>query len=429
MDENKKKKLLIKFCGIVSFPVIIAAVVEMILLFMVSKGRISVFISTIIIIAVVLAGLAFVAEMFGKIIKSLVDVLKNLSDIAEGNYNYERSEILRKNEDFGEILNQLETVIVQFAKIVSGIKNASGELDKLTDSFGKSFEVMHSSTDQANGEVQNIVENTLVQADMTEEFIDKTSAMTSSIEDIVGKINELTVSAKKMQQYNSSSKEIMDELVSITKENGMAVESIKSQTQETNKSAQEILEAVDLISSIANQTNLLSLNASIEAARAGEQGKGFAVVAEEIGKLAIESKESSEKISSIVANLVRDADNSVEATDKVVESFSLQKEKINDTEKIFEQLNNEVSIVTESLSQVNNQADTIQMHNSVMSESMAKLNETVNSNVKSADETSNVMNELLNMVNKCEDSTTEIEEVSKELISYINNLQKKASID
>ena len=102
------------------------------------------------------------------------------------------------------------------------------------------------------------------------------------------------------------------ELDSINLQTKDAIAMISEQTDDTNKSALEINEAISIISSIAEETNLLSLNASIEAARAGEQGKGFAVVAAQIQKLAEQSNDATDKISLIVKTLIDDSEKAVE---------------------------------------------------------------------------------------------------------------------
>ena len=88
-----------------------------------------------------------------------------------------------------------------------------------------------------------------------------------------------------MKESNKAAEAIMEELVNISKESGIAIENVRQQTDLTNQSAQEIRTATEIIAGISNQTNLLALNASIEAARAGEHGRGFAVVAEEMRTL------------------------------------------------------------------------------------------------------------------------------------------------
>lgn len=129
---------------------------------------------------------------------------------------------------------------------------------------------------------------------------------------------------------------ILEELSAFTKKTTDAVDVIAQQIQTTNASAQQIQKAVEMITSIADETNLLSLNASIEAARAGEQGRGFAIVATQIQKLAEQSSTSAQQIEQIIHVLLNDAETTVHTMEHVVEIVASQKEKLGQTGSCFE---------------------------------------------------------------------------------------------
>jgi len=117
---------------------------------------------------------------------------------------------------------------------------------------------------------------------------------------------------------------------------------IYEQTNVTNESAQKIKEATALITNIAEETNLLSLNASIEAARAGEQGRGFAVVAAQIQKLAEQSNESAMQIERIILSLIEDSDKSVTTMNEVREMMEQQSQNVTNTDAQIASLIEEV---------------------------------------------------------------------------------------
>ena len=110
---------------------------------------------------------------------------------------------------------------------------------------------------------------------------------------------------------------------------------ISEQTNTTNESALKIKEATDMITDIAEETNLLSLNASIEAARAGEQGRGFAVVAAQIQRLAEQSNESARQIDEIIHSLIADSEKAVNTMEDVKRVIEKQNENVINTENAF----------------------------------------------------------------------------------------------
>ena len=131
-----------------------------------------------------------------------------------------------------------------------------------------------------------------------------------------------------------------------------ALDIIAEQTNTTNEAAMKISEATHLITSIAEETNLLALNASIEAARAGEQGKGFGVVASEIQKLAEQTNESAAHIEEIVQELLQDAEKAVETMYGVKEIMHTQSDHVEQTQSAFEQVQSGVQESIEGINRI-----------------------------------------------------------------------------
>ena len=167
-----------------------------------------------------------------------------------------------------------------------------------------------------------------------------------------------------------------------------------TQTESTNASVNKISKAATLISEIADQTNLLSLNASIEAARAGEAGRGFAVVAEEIGSLATQSADTAHEINDIIGELTENSEKSMgimvqmnDASKQQVEALNHTSEMFLDMQKALEACTNSIRVVTDMIRTANEEREKV-------TQSIEVLTHLATDNAASTEETSSMTTEL-----------------------------------
>lgn len=421
MDKNNKIGRVVMFT---SLPGLVVFAVVSVLIFLVSSGTLSAVAAILILLILSGVTVALIIKAVSGLVGGFATVSNNIEKFSEGSMEMDMKNKI-KNEATREMVDKVEKVLVDFARVTTGVKDATENLGVVVTDFQESFEEMSAMSENIHGETGKIYDNAQNQARMTEDVIDKIGHLGESIETIAGQIGDLTVSAGNMKDCNHTADSIMQDLVEISRENGEAVENINRQTEVTNQSVHEIMEAVDIIASIAGQTNLLALNASIEAARAGEQGRGFAVVAEEIGQLAEQSKSSSARIGDVVNALIQNSNESVNITKQLADAFEAQKTKIHETEEIFGKLNTEVETVSNAIAEIDKEAGSAKQYGDAMHGQVMSLKETVDSNTASVENTVSELDGFEQVVDKCMKATTTIGEVSSELVGYISAVSDK----
>ena len=421
MDKNKRIRQAMLVAGI---PGIAVFLMTAILFKLIETGVLSSMVAMILVLLFCGILVGVVAKFISGVMKSFSDVSGNIEKIASGENIVELNHEV-KNEATRELLDHVKGLIVDFAKVIKGINDATNHLGELVTDFKDSFDEMSGMSGNIKNEAEKIAENAMEQAEMTNVFIENIESLGKAMDIIAEQIGDLSKSAENMKLCNDEADELMKDLVSISNQNGEAVESINKQTMATNHSVQEIMEAVDIITNIAGQTNLLALNASIEAARAGEQGRGFAVVAEEIGELAVQSRASSARIADIVNSLIQNSNESVAVTKQLEEAFGKQNEKIRETESIFRRLNCEIENVGSAITEIDANADDAKAHGDSMNGNVASLKNTVEKNTESIENTVLELKGFESLVDSCMEATESIAEVSDELVGYIRDINSK----
>ena len=421
MDKNKRIRQAMLVAGI---PGIAVFLMTAILFKLIETGVLSSMVAMILVLLFCGILVGVVAKFISGVMKSFSDVSGSIEKIASGENIVELNHEV-KNEATRELLDHVKGLIVDFAKVIKGINDATNHLGELVTDFKDSFDEMSGMSGNIKNEAEKIAENATEQAEMTNVFIENIESLGKAMDIIAEQIGDLSKSAENMKLCNDEADELMKDLVSISNQNGKAVESINKQTMATNHSVQEIMEAVDIITNIAGQTNLLALNASIEAARAGEQGRGFAVVAEEIGELAVQSRASSARIADIVNSLIQNSNESVAVTKQLEEAFGKQNEKIRETESIFRRLNCEIENVGSAITEIDANADDAKAHGDSMNGNVASLKNTVEKNTESIENTVLELKGFESLVDSCMEATESIAEVSDELVGYIRDINSK----
>lgn len=290
----------------------------------------------VVLIAVVLISLLLVK----RVSKDIKDISKIIGKIGTLDLSNESGlhVYTGKGDEIGLISDSVVNLVDTIKRSVLKLRDKASILSKTADKIFNSFEVAVESVSQVEKSVQEIAEGANHQAEDTLKASESISIIGDMVKDTSDEAKKLHSNALEMYDTNTIAMKTLDELNSVNIKARDSINIIYEQTNLTNESVVKIREAILIITSIANETNLLSLNASIEAARAGEQGRGFAVVASQIQKLAEQSNSSAKKIEQIVAQLINDSDKAVRTMEEVKEIMLQQSEYVSKVKSVFDKV-------------------------------------------------------------------------------------------
>lgn len=341
---------------------------------------------------------------------------KAMGLMAEGNLDISlNTRVLKRRDEIGAMYRALDRFSQKLKSTILSIKESS---DILKDS-GNLLDDMAMHTSKTTNEISKAIDDVSNGAVGQAEEVENASTHVNNIEKLVGEIvksvEHLSETSDIMKKNSDESTVIIAQLNESNDRTNEAIQKIDRQVHATNDAVQTISKAVDVITSIAEETNLLSLNASIEAARAGEHGRGFAVVASEIQNLAEQSADSAKNIGQIIEELLKESETMVTVMGQVEMIIEQQQEKLNETREKF-------SSVTEGVDETSEETTTIATRTQECDSSIEKVVDVIVSlsaiaqeNAASTEETTASMQELDTTVSKLADAAGELKKLSEAL--------------
>jgi methyl-accepting chemotaxis protein len=263
-------------------------------------------------------------------------ILETLKFVASGDLSKECS--VTSNDEIAEIADSINEMTSGMRSLIQEMKNNSEQLHNDSIALASVSKEMSDSSESVASAIQDVADGTIVQANDISDITVILNDFGKEIDGIVSSIQSIDENSNNISSLATTSNSSMENLISSVNEMKSSFDSFKSKIFNLGKEINQINEITIVINNVAAQTNLLALNAAIEAARAGEAGRGFSVVADEIRKLAVQSKVSSENISSLIGNISKEADLMVDSTGIMSSKFDNQLDNINTAVNSFKNI-------------------------------------------------------------------------------------------
>ena len=329
--------------------------------------------------------------------------------------------------EVGSIANAVLRMKEALTEIVQKIRQQSGQLFDASETLNNNAVKTAGNVNNVETAVNEIATSATSQAQETQGATESIISMGTMIEDSTSQVKSMNETADVMNESGQIAKKALEELGEINERATESINVIYEQTNTTNDSALKIKDATSLIASIADETNLLSLNASIEAARAGEAGKGFAVVAAQIQKLAEQSNESAKRIEDIIRELLKDSETAVHTMEDVKKIMQEQNEKVKKTAEVFEQMHEGVNLSIHGMVSIEEQTQKIEDARNKIVDTVQSLSAIAEENAASTQETSASMMEIGSVINDISQNAENLKNIAEVLERNMQLFQMEES--
>lgn len=341
----------------------------------------------IILVVTILSSVVFLVFFFiivrsiGKPVNSVVEASR---EIAAGDLT--KRIVIKSHDEMGLMAETLNGMIERLNRLFSGISDNIARITKQSEKLSRFSEQMQTGINQQSGQIEQVAS--------------AASEMSQTIIDMAQNASYSSEAAK--TSYNTAQKgmevvrEVIEDIQSLAREINDASERL----QMLGKRSEEIGEILMVIQDIADQTNLLALNAAIEAARAGEQGRGFAVVADEVRKLAEKTAQATDDIADKIKAIQDETEMTIEVMKRGTDSFQESVEKATHAGNALNEIVNSSGQVMEMVQRIATATEEQSSAAEQVSQSMEVVAGIVRDNAGQVDELTGLADELLNIANK-----------------------------
>lgn len=336
--------------------------------------------------------------------------------VAEGDLTvWVDDKMLKRKDEIGDLSRVTVKLKDTLKGILKGISENSASLLEASRALGNAADTTNGTMNEVQNAVSQVVANSTEQSKNSESTSENMRIMGEHITETSTEVDTLNQNAASMQKSSKKTADTLAQLCHINEEVERIIGEVKEQTDRTNVSIQKINTAMEFITSIAEETNLLSLNASIEAARAGESGRGFAVVADQIKKLAEQSNQSGHEIEETTKALMEDSAREMEIMQRMQEIITEQSGSMQETRANVSEVLKEIEASMQSILQIRESTGRLAESRGEVMEAVEQLSQIAHDNVDSTQQTYTETQEVLDTFKQVYDSAGQLKKIADEL--------------
>jgi Methyl-accepting chemotaxis protein len=360
-----------------------------------------------------------------KMIKPILTIADIIGNLAKMNLKEDQrlTKISRRKDETGIMARAITTLQRELINIISEIKEQSFLLYKTSEELNSRAAETSTTVQNVERAVSDIATGATSQATETQKANEDILLMGNMVEETSSQVTSLNSTADSIKTSSDTASQTLEQLEHINQRAISSIDIIYEQTLTTNDSALKIKQATSLISSIAEETNLLSLNASIEAARAGEAGRGFAVVASQIQKLAEQSNDSAQQIDQIIFTLLEDSQKAVHTMKEVKEIITQQSDNVSKAGAVFSEVKDGITESIQGVGEIASHTSRLNSARSSIVDVVQNLTAIAEQNAASTEETSAAVMEVANVMQEISNHASKLQQIASTLETNVDTFQ------
>ena len=375
-------------------------------------------------LVIVITAAFIFSKSISKPILKLSEILNktsNLDIVNDDTYDY----LLKYKDETGVIANAVANLLVVLKDMVEEMQRGALNLDRSSEELNQVVSYGREGIDAVTQTVADFANGATSQAQDALEASDKMAALAKEIEETVNSAQKLKVYTSAVSESNIVGVKQLTELGERFATTTQANEKLNENVHTLTIKSSSIVQITNTIQQIAEQTNLLALNAAIEAARAGEAGRGFAVVADEIRKLAEETSKSTTQIDKIIKEILSEISETESNMGSSNEAIKMSGSVLGNVQSAFEAIEKSIDATLKQLDMISISIQNVNRNKDIATASIHGISAITEQNAAAAEEIAATMDTQADLMRSIQENSTEVKTTANNMTGVIGRFKVK----